>query len=163
MYRSLSLFLYYAFAQYIPERFFINIIGSSIRAYLCKVIFPRCGWGLNCRTKVFFSDGSKLFIGDRSSIGKHTRIYLDDNVYIGNHSDISPWCLIYTKGIYPNDTETGEVRIGSDVWIGARSIIMKGVSIGDGAIIGAGSVVKTDIPPYSIAAGNPAIIIKRRF
>ena len=55
------------------------------------------------------------------------------------------------------------VVIGNDVWIGARVVIRRGVTIGDGAIIGAGSVVTRDIPPYTIAAGVPARVIKKRF
>lgn len=53
--------------------------------------------------------------------------------------------------------------IGNDVWIGSRVIIMQGLSIGTGAILGAGSVVTKDVPPYSIVAGNPARIIRYRF
>jgi acetyltransferase-like isoleucine patch superfamily enzyme len=53
--------------------------------------------------------------------------------------------------------------IGNDVWIGVGTIILPGVTIGDGAIIGAGSIVTKNIPPYAIAAGNPAKIIKYRF
>jgi acetyltransferase-like isoleucine patch superfamily enzyme len=54
----------------------------------------------------------------------------------------------------------GPVRIGKRVWIGENACILPGVSIGDGAVIGAGSVVTKDIPPNSIAAGNPAKVIR---
>ena len=57
----------------------------------------------------------------------------------------------------------GSIVVGNDVWIGTQSCITSGVTIGDGAIIGANSVVTTDIPPYAIAAGNPAKVIKYRF
>ena len=50
--------------------------------------------------------------------------------------------------------------IGNNVFIGARSIILKGVTIGEGAVIGAGSVITKDVPPMTVVAGNPAIIIK---
>lgn len=53
--------------------------------------------------------------------------------------------------------------IGADVWIGYRAIIMQGVSIGHGAVIGAGSVVTADVPPYAIVAGTPARLIRYRF
>lgn len=53
--------------------------------------------------------------------------------------------------------------IGSDVWIGYSAIIMQGVTIGDGAVIGAGSVVTRDVPPYAIVGGSPARLIRYRF
>lgn len=57
----------------------------------------------------------------------------------------------------------GPVRIGNDVWVGARAIILSGVTIGDGAVIGAGAVVARDVPPYAVAAGNPARAARMRF
>jgi serine acetyltransferase len=57
----------------------------------------------------------------------------------------------------------GDIIIGNDVWIGAKSTIMSGVKIGDGAVIGSGSVVAKDVPPYAIVVGNPAKVIKYRF
>ncbi len=56
-----------------------------------------------------------------------------------------------------------QVRIGNDVWIAAGAVITRGVSIGDGAVIGANAVVTRDIPPYAIAVGLPAKVIKYRF
>ena len=53
--------------------------------------------------------------------------------------------------------------IGNDVWIGTNVVIMRGIKIGDGAIVAAGSIVTKDIPPYTIVAGCPAKIIKYRF
>ena len=57
----------------------------------------------------------------------------------------------------------GDIVIGNDVWIGRESVIMPGVKIGDGAIIGVYSVVTKDVEPYSVAGGNPAKLIKKRF
>jgi serine acetyltransferase len=57
----------------------------------------------------------------------------------------------------------GDVIIGNDVWLGADSVILSGVTIGDGAAIGARAVVTGNIPPYAIVAGNPARIVKNRF
>ncbi|MDA8876461.1 hypothetical protein N9H94_03425 [Akkermansiaceae bacterium] len=58
------------------------------------------------------------------------------------------------------EIETAPITIGRKAFIGARSIILKGVTIGEGSVIGAGSVVVSDIPPHVIAAGNPARVIK---
>lgn len=54
-------------------------------------------------------------------------------------------------------------KIGNDVWIGNRALVLQGVSIGDGAVVGAGAVVTKDVEPYSIVAGNPARVIRKRF
>jgi len=57
----------------------------------------------------------------------------------------------------------GDTTIGNDVWIGTEAMILPGVTIGDGAIIGARAVAASDVPPYGIVAGNPARTVKRRF
>lgn len=56
----------------------------------------------------------------------------------------------------------GCIVVGNDVWLGARSIILSGVRIGDGAVVGAGSVVTHDVPPYAVVAGNPARLLRYR-
>ncbi len=57
----------------------------------------------------------------------------------------------------------GDIIVGNDVWFGYNTLIKNGVTIGDGAIIAAGAVVVKDVPPYSIVAGNPAKVVKKRF
>ncbi|TPK87539.1 CatB-related O-acetyltransferase [Mesorhizobium sp. B2-4-13] len=57
----------------------------------------------------------------------------------------------------------GPTDIGNDVWIGFRAIIMPGITIGGGAVVGAGSIVTKDVAPYAIVAGNPARFIRNRF
>lgn len=58
---------------------------------------------------------------------------------------------------------TKSTQIGSDCWIGDNSVLLAGIHIGNGAVIGAGSVVTKDIPPFAIAVGNPAVVIRFRF
>lgn len=60
-------------------------------------------------------------------------------------------------------TKPPEVNVGNDVWIGRAAIVLGGVTIGDGAVVGAGSVVTKSVPPYAIVAGNPARVIRYRF
>lgn len=57
----------------------------------------------------------------------------------------------------------GPIQIGNDVWIGTRAVILSGVTIGDGAVIGSGSIVTKDVPPYTIVGGIPAKVLKPRF
>lgn len=65
--------------------------------------------------------------------------------------------------IRPSASGNGVVEIGNDVWIGGNAVILRGVTIGDGAIVGAGAVVTKDVPPYAIVGGVPAKIIRFRF
>ena len=68
-----------------------------------------------------------------------------------------------TADLLPRIPSRGDTVIGNDVWIGRDAMVMPGVRVGDGAIIGAGAVVASDVPAYSIVAGNPADLIRRRF
>ena len=104
-----------------------------------------------------------LQIGSYTSIGDRTQIQCGKSVSIGDHVLIA-WDVnilehdFHAAGGGPAVSEP--IIIEDDVWIGARSIILKGVTIGKGAVIGAGSVVIKNVPPFTFAAGNPAKIIK---
>ena len=113
-----------------------------------------------------FVTGTHIKIGSNTVINRQT--YLDGRagLRIGNNVNISHQALIQTLTHDPQDPLFGTlckpVTIEDHVWIGARAIILSGVTIGEGAVIGAGAVVTKDIPPYSIAVGNPARVIKAR-
>lgn len=111
----------------------------------------------------------KVSIGDRVSIHPHT--YILGEVTIGNYVAIATKCSIVAESHNFSDVSTyiksqgiedQPISIGNDVWIGANSVILGNVTIGDGSIIGAGSVVTRDIPPYSVAMGNPARVAYNR-
>lgn len=70
------------------------------------------------------------------------------------------------SGRFPGESDfpgRGDTVVGNDVWLGYEALLMPGVAIGDGAIVAARAVVADDVPPYAIAAGNPARIVRRRF
>ncbi len=128
-------------------------------------------------SKMAYSEMETLsYIGDytvviNSIIGKFTSISWgvtigpEEHDYrrVTNHSflySLKSFQLVSEKHYSPFEKEC---RIGNDVWIGCNSTILRGVTIGDGAVIGANSLVNKSIPPYAIAVGNPAKIIKYRF
>lgn len=106
-----------------------------------------------------------------TTIGNFTAIGRDTTIGLGRH----PMDYLSTQNIfYKNNKMTNKwvkqihlppmnIHIGSDVWIGIEAMIMDGVKIGNGAVIGARSVVTKDVPPYAIVVGQPARIIKYRF
>jgi len=97
------------------------------------------------------------------TISAAERIVIDDDVLIGAgcliaDSDFHP--IAYEDRDIPEKTLNAPIHICAGAFIGARSIVLKGVTIGRGSVIGAGSVVTRDIPPGVIAAGNPARVIR---
>lgn len=113
------------------------------------------------------------FNGDKLIIGKFCQIAAGVNFVMNgaNHqmNCVSTYPFYIFKGWnqpVPSIADLpikGDTVIGNDVWIGQNVTIMPGVHIGDGAIIGMNSVVASNIPPYSIAVGNPAKVIRKRF
>jgi acetyltransferase-like isoleucine patch superfamily enzyme len=114
-----------------------------------------------------YDDNTRLTIGKYCSIAAGVQIILG-----GNHHTrwISTYAFYQETDIFSewhkinnNSHHRGDVIIGNDVWIGRNVLILSGAEIGDGAVIGAGAVVAGKIPPYSIAVGNPARVIRHRF
>jgi len=112
-----------------------------------------------------FSVVAKTKIGKFCSIGHGSFIGLwEHNTYVTTHSFyLYETSGGFVKGYKNYDRDSEWTEIGNDVWVGANAVILKGVKIGDGAIIGGGSVVTKDVPPYAIVVGNPARVIRYRF
>lgn len=133
--------------------------GTSLTAF--------CNDGDNERTKITIGSGcmigadchitaiNGITIGDGLLTGKS--VLISDNSH-GNPSDYRQLSLPpYSRTLHSK----GTITIGNNVWIGEKAAILGGVTIGDGAVIGANAVVTHDVPPYSIAAGCPAVILKQ--
>jgi acetyltransferase-like isoleucine patch superfamily enzyme len=136
------------------------------------------GRGFRVGRGAVISSAHGLTIGDSVSIGPGSIVQVDGSIgdfaLIGmgvqivgrdDHS-VSEVGVPIVQAQWVGDrarTDRDSVEIGRDVWIGGASVVMSGVRIGDGSIIGAGSVVTRDVPSFAIVAGNPARIIRSRF
>jgi acetyltransferase-like isoleucine patch superfamily enzyme len=126
-------------------------------------------------------DGSEIVIGNNVFIGASTVLDCATRIEIEDDALVSYQCLLLDSNNHSNDASVRRndlpdvkygrpynwdaipsrpIRIGRGAWIGARSIILKGVHVGEGAIVGAGSVVTKDVAPFTMVAGNPARLIK---
>jgi len=122
-------------------------------------------------TGVLRNVGDSLVIGNNVGINHYCFISVRGSIEIGDNVIFGPRVSVFSENhnfddrsipIKHQGTIKGKTIIGSDVWIGASVSIMSGVTIGDGCIIAAGAVVTKDVPPYSIAAGVPAKVIRAR-
>lgn len=121
------------------------------------------GVKLSCWGK-YKGNRALIRIGSSCSIGDRTEIHAGRRVEIGNDVIIAWDCVIMDRD-YHSTLAMGEVfdpvLIKDGAWIGCRAIILKGVTIGEGAIVGAGSVVTKSVNPFTLVAGNPARVIRK--
>jgi len=120
----------------------------------------------------------KIAIGSKTTLGIHN--FFHGNIVLGNYCQIGAYVAIHTtnhpihylstyinrnlfEGELATLKQTGKIEIGHDVWIGHNAILVGNFCVGNGAIIAAGAVVTSDVPPYSIVGGVPAKVIKYRF
>lgn len=110
-----------------------------------------------------YKSNAQLVIGERSCFGENCGIYLHDDIEIGDDFLAAPGLTI-NNGSHNIETlspTSAKVRIGNRVWCGVNVTIVAGANIGDDCVIGANSLVLSDIPPRSLAVGIPAKIIKQ--
>lgn len=146
----------------------IKIGQRIIRVFLAKMMGVKVGKKVNIEKGANFTN--QLIIGDYSGIGINCKLY--GKITIGKYCLMAPDVIMITsnhkfertdipiknQGV----TDQKPITIEDDVWIGERVIILPGVTLHSGCIVGAGSVVTKDVPAYTIVAGNPATIRKRR-
>ena len=171
--RQIWFLFYYLIAQHLPISYRyqpFGRLGKYLRGMTCKRLFRTCGKNINIEKGAYFGSGWEIEIGNNSGLGVNCNVPF--NLKIGNDVMMGPDVFIIGENHDFDDInismrlqgyiESKPICIEDDVWIGGRVIILPGVRIEKGAIIGAGSVVTKDIPPYAICAGNPARVIRYR-
>jgi maltose O-acetyltransferase len=168
--RALLLALYYGLFQYLPASRRLWRVPGILRHWCCKGLFAYCGPKANIERRAFIGYGKDIRLGANSGIGVRATmppgVTIGDDVMMGedvvfitqNHAYRDSQVLIREQGYCPVEN----IAIEDDVWIGSRVIILPGVTVGRGAVIGAGAVVTKNVQPYAVVAGNPARVVGRR-
>lgn len=163
--------LYYGFARHLPASASPGgVVWRSIRYWASRPLFVYCGRNVNIEHGAVFSRHG-VSIGSNSGIG--ISAFVGDGTSIGSNVMMGPEVLIYTCNhntscvdipmIQQGYTPVAPVTVEDDVWIGARVIILPGVTIGSGSVLGAGSVISRNVPPGAVVVGNPARIVRIRY
>ena len=149
------------FAKWMPY-----FVGSRWRTFLLRL------FGMKDNGHVGFYPSSKVWapwnleLGSYVAIDDAVNLYSADKITIGTKVAISREAFICTAShdiTKPNrPLITAPITICDGVWIGARAIILPGVTIGEGAVVAAGAVVTKDVEPWTVVGGNPAVAIKER-
>lgn len=166
---KLGALLYYPLAKHLPASYSSLHFGQKrLRALCGRLMLASCGSNVNIETNAIFS--KLVTLGDYSGIGINAKIY--GECHIGNYVMMGEDVTIITRNhafartdipmMQQGFDKNRAVVIDDDVWIGDRVLILPGVHVGSGSIIGAGSVVTKDVPPYAIVGGNPAHVIRMR-
>jgi maltose O-acetyltransferase len=150
----------------------IKFIPGKIGCLIRNVLLPyKSGKNVLIWDGTHIDSPSRLQIGNNVSINRGCIIHAGGNVVISDNVLIGPGVVVYSqnhnynqkdKNINLQGYNVAQVNIEENVWVGARSIILPGVSIGANSIVGAGSVVTKDVEMNTVVAGNPAKIIKKR-
>jgi acetyltransferase-like isoleucine patch superfamily enzyme len=115
---------------------------------------------LNCEQGGTLTIGNNVFINEGSEIATTHCVSIGDNALIGPEVRFmdSDYHDVYD---HTKPGKKAPIIVGKNVWIAARAMILKGVTIGDGAVVAAGAIVSKNVPPRAIVAGNPAQVIRR--
>jgi putative colanic acid biosynthesis acetyltransferase WcaF len=146
--------------KYSPKTFFIW------RSFVLRCFGAKIGSGVHVYPKVDIWAPWNLTIGDQSGIANGVILYSQGKIIIGKKSIISQGSHLvtgthdYTKNEFP--LKISAITIGDNVWVAADTFIHPGISIGNGSIIGARSVVTKNLPPWMVCSGHPCKVIKPR-
>ncbi|MGD0200502.1 MAG: acyltransferase [Bryobacteraceae bacterium] len=140
---------------------------AILRCWL-KLILKKCGARLQVQRPFVILGPAQVAIGDDVSFGAYLHIWgmggvtIGNRVMIGSHVAITSLTHDYTAAAMKGTSIARPIVIEDDVWLGTHCVILPGVCVGRGAVVAAGAVVTEDVPPYTVVAGVPARLLKRR-
>lgn len=149
----------------------MELLPHPLRVLMWRMLFKRLGRFPFIDHRCYFRYPHRIVIGDRVAFNRGCQLYAsmraaEGTITIGNDVVFSPGVCIYAASHdynHPDFVDTAKpVVIGDGAWIAANTIILPGVTVGRGAVVGAGSVVSRSVPDYAVVAGNPARVIKQR-
>ena len=152
----------------------LNVIIGNVPWAMVRNFYYRqvCQISIGKNTEIWsgvrFVGGAmdKISIGDHCTIPHYTFFVAGDSIVVGNNVVFGHGVELYTSDHDPDDPyfsrRDAPITIHDNVWIGSSAIILKGVTIGEGAVVAAGSVVTRDVKAISIVGGNPAKLIRER-
>jgi len=147
----------------------LNILPAPLRNLGFRIMLHRVGKYVFFDYNVYIKFPWLVEMGDHISINRGAQFYPGfqgkNRVLLGNDVYIAPNVAFFAAGHDVVDLSKhvgGDIVIGDHVWLGAGTVVLPGVHIGANSIIGAGSIVTKNVPPNSVAVGNPARVIKTR-
>ncbi|EKD43140.1 MAG: galactoside O-acetyltransferase [uncultured bacterium] len=145
--------------------------GMRTRGRFWRIFLKKCGQRFHVYKGTVILSPQKIEVGDDVWFNERCYIVGEGGIKIGNHTMLARNVSLITSNHGFEDKKipmllqpvnSAPIEIGDDVWLGVNAVVLKGVKIGKGSIIGAGSVVTKDVPEYAIVGGVPAEVIRYR-
>jgi acetyltransferase-like isoleucine patch superfamily enzyme len=151
----------------------VRLVHYYNYGHVAQVRRVQLGENVTMAPNVSLRSGERIAIGAHSHIGERSSLWAGSTsgrITLGEHALLGPEVFITAANyqtrpgvpVMDQPRDEADVTVGRDVWLGARVIVLPGVTIGDGCVVGAGAVVTKDLPPNAIAVGTPARVVGER-
>jgi maltose O-acetyltransferase len=170
--RMLKFAVYYGVADKLPYSLTAGFgpMAKRVRRWAAEDLFDHAGGRINIEKGAWFGSGRGISVGDRSGLGLDCLVM--GPLTLGRDVMVGPRCMFISQAHNTGDVslpmtdqgmaEDRPIVVEDDVWFGAAVIVLPGVRVGHGSVIGAGSIITKDVPPFACVAGSPARVVKYR-